>query len=183
MKMSKIGSQNTYHKCLNDLDCWGYVCYKPSHHPTKGSQVYLFSFDTSTYSDSQDCRNNDTSSDQVLHNYGRKSDTSSIQALRSSINNINNLIIKKNNININNSDFEIFWNSYDKKVGNKEKISSKWNELSDCEREAALKYIPLYIKAQPNKQFRKNPENFLDNKSWNDEIIDSTASSFIPNIM
>ncbi len=32
-------------------------------------------------------------------------------------------------------------------------------------------YIPKYKAAQPNKQYRKNPETFLNNKSWNDELI------------
>ena len=97
MPMSKIGSQNTYHKCLKDLDCWGYIAYRPSRNPTKGSVVYLFSFDTSTCSDSiQVGPKSDTSSKQVLNNYSRKSDTSSVEALRPSINNINNKNNKTN---------------------------------------------------------------------------------------
>ena len=97
MQMSKIGSQNTYHKCLNDLNCWGYLSYRPSRNPTKGSMVYLFSFDTSTCTDSiQASRNNDTSCIQVVHKFSRKSDTSCIQVLRSSKNNINNTNNKTN---------------------------------------------------------------------------------------
>jgi hypothetical protein len=183
MPMSKIGSQNTYHKCLKDLNCWGYISYVPSRNPIKGSLVYLFSFDTSACSDSiQVSRNSDTSSNQVAHISSRKSDKCSVEVLRPSINNINNIenINNTNNILI---DFEDFWNAYDKKVGNKEILRSKWDMLNDCEREAAMKYIPLYIQAQPDKKFRKNPENFLDNHSWNDEIIDCTANLFLPNIM
>jgi hypothetical protein len=76
----------------------------------------------------------------------------------------------ENKINI---EFEIFWNAYDKKVGDKTKLCAKWNALKDCERDAAMKYIPLYIQSQPEKKFRKNPETFLNNHSWNDEIINS----------
>jgi hypothetical protein len=48
MKHSKIGSVNTYLKCLKELDTWGYIKYVPSRNPQKGSEVYLFIFDTST---------------------------------------------------------------------------------------------------------------------------------------
>lgn len=66
--------------------------------------------------------------------------------------------------------FENFWDAYDKKVG-KPKCEKLWHKLSMNERVACLNYIPLYKQAQPDKQYRKNPETFLRNKSWNDELI------------
>lgn len=69
--------------------------------------------------------------------------------------------------------FENFWRLYDKKVG-KPNCEKKWNALSKSDRRAAIEYIPLYIAAQPDKQFRKNPQTFLNQKSWNDEIINRT---------
>jgi len=42
--ISKIGSKATYHKCINELNCWGYLTYKPSHNPFRGSQVIMFNF-------------------------------------------------------------------------------------------------------------------------------------------
>lgn len=66
--------------------------------------------------------------------------------------------------------FNKFWNLYDKKVG-KEKCKKKFSKLSDKEIDDIMEYIPKYKKAQPNKKYRKNPETFLNNKSWNDEII------------
>lgn len=48
MKISKIGSGATYHKCITDLHKWGYLKYEPSHNPLKGSLIYLFNFDTSS---------------------------------------------------------------------------------------------------------------------------------------
>lgn len=90
------------------------------------------------------------------------------------VNNINNnisLVQFSETINI---PFSDFWNAYDKKAGNKEKLSRRWAKLSDADRQAIMDYIPLYIHAQPDKKFRKNPETFLNNKSWNDELIFST---------
>ena len=66
--------------------------------------------------------------------------------------------------------FETFWNQYDKKVG-RPKCEKLWSKLTLEERKICLDYIPLYKQAQPDKQYRKNPETFLRNKSWNDEII------------
>jgi hypothetical protein len=85
----------------------------------------------------------------------------------------NRTITINENINI---DFEWFWNEYDKKVGEKQKLKKKWNKLSDEERQNAMNYIELYKEAVPDKQFRKNPETFLNNKSWNDEIIRATPN-------
>jgi hypothetical protein len=68
-------------------------------------------------------------------------------------------------------DFDLFWNLYDKKVGEKTKLQKKWDKLTKLEKQAALNYIPKYKESQPDKQFRKNPETFLNNKSWLDELI------------
>lgn len=70
-----------------------------------------------------------------------------------------------------NVDFDDFWNAYGKKVGDKTKLAKKWNALKDHEREAAMLHIAEYVLATPDKQYRKNPETYLNNKSWNDEII------------
>jgi hypothetical protein len=37
---SKIASIATYHKCIKELDEYGYIRYQPSYHPKLGSQVY-----------------------------------------------------------------------------------------------------------------------------------------------
>jgi hypothetical protein len=70
-----------------------------------------------------------------------------------------------------NIDFEFFWIEYDKKVGDKQKLIKKWNNLTDAEREKIMEYLPSYKQSVPDKQFRKNPETFFNNKSWNDEIV------------
>lgn len=45
MQVSKIGSINTYGKCLKELHAWGYIQYEPSFNPQKGSKVHLYRFD------------------------------------------------------------------------------------------------------------------------------------------
>ena len=67
--------------------------------------------------------------------------------------------------------FEQFWTDYDKKVGDKKKLEAKWTKIPEAEKKRILEYIPAYKEAQPNKAYRKNPETFINQKSWNDEII------------
>lgn len=45
MKTAKIGSVNTYGRCLKRLHKFGYINYKPSFDPNKGSQIHLLTFD------------------------------------------------------------------------------------------------------------------------------------------
>ncbi len=47
LKISKIGSTATYHKCIKELNHWKYIVYSPSHNPFKGSKVKLFNFESS----------------------------------------------------------------------------------------------------------------------------------------
>jgi hypothetical protein len=44
MRISKISSKATYHKCLRNLHALGYINYEPSYNPFKGSHVFLFNF-------------------------------------------------------------------------------------------------------------------------------------------
>lgn len=67
--------------------------------------------------------------------------------------------------------FEDFWNLYDLKKGDKDKIKKKFDDLTQKVKEDIMNYLPLYIKSTPDKQYRKHPETFINNKSWNDEII------------
>lgn len=67
--------------------------------------------------------------------------------------------------------FEDFWNVYDKKVGKKEKIKSKWLQLKQNTKHEIITHVHRYKESQPNKAYRKNPETYLNNESWNDEII------------
>ncbi|MCO4819823.1 MAG: hypothetical protein KC517_09375 [Bacteroidetes bacterium] len=78
--------------------------------------------------------------------------------------------------------FETFWNLYDKKV-NPKLCRKMWKSLSDSEREAIIKIIPDYKKANPDKKYRKDPERYLKKRSWEDEIIknyNETKNQYTP---
>lgn len=67
------------------------------------------------------------------------------------------------------SEFEIFWNAFDKKK-DREKCFTKWKNLKKSERESALESVYLYVQSTQDKQYRKNPLTWLNGKCWNDDI-------------
>ncbi len=77
--------------------------------------------------------------------------------------------------------FERAWNLYEKKVGCKAKLEKKWNSMSQKDRKAAIEYIPLYVLSQPNKQYRKNFQTFLNQRGWEDELIGATPPPAVIN--
>jgi len=96
MRISKISSKATYHKCLKNLHALGYIKYEPSYNPYKGSLVHLFNF-------SEDLKPKPKNS-KVIKQVADKSftgiGTSPEQAEVSYINSINNTN-KLNNSNVN----------------------------------------------------------------------------------
>lgn len=82
--------------------------------------------------------------------------------------------IEGNSTSINNKinnkiSFDVFWEQYDKKVG-RASAEKKWNKLNIETQKLILDFIPKYKKYQPDNQYRKNPDVFFNNKSWEDEL-------------
>ncbi|WP_452228961.1 hypothetical protein [Lacinutrix sp. MEBiC02404] len=44
MRLSKIGSKSTYHRCTKELHHYKYLIYEPSHNPFKGSVIKMLIF-------------------------------------------------------------------------------------------------------------------------------------------
>lgn len=72
---------------------------------------------------------------------------------------------------IQNYSFDQFWDDYQKKVGDKKRLLPKWLKLTDKDREAIKSDVPKRIAAQPDKQFRSNPETYLNGRLWENEVI------------
>ncbi len=79
--------------------------------------------------------------------------------------------------------FQNFWDLYDKKVGKKSNIQFKWNKLSQSKKEDIMRHIEVYKKSQPDKRYRKNPETYLNNDGWNDEIITAVVDTSRGNVV
>ena len=95
MRISKISSKATYHKCLRNLHELGYINYQPSFNPFKGSHVIMFSFSEILKPQTKAGRTPlnepilNSSGEQVLNKSITNSQTCSEQALVSYINNTN----------------------------------------------------------------------------------------------
>jgi len=70
------------------------------------------------------------------------------------------------------AEFESFWDAYDKKVGLPQAKRS-WKKLKMNEQlfEKIMDSVHAYVLATPDKSFRKHPATWLNNQSWNDEVI------------
>ena len=66
--------------------------------------------------------------------------------------------------------FKKWWDMYDKKIG-MGKCLEKWKRLKFEEKQLCLTRVLDYVASTPDKQFRKNPLTYLNQKAWNDEII------------
>jgi len=66
-------------------------------------------------------------------------------------------------------EFEIFWNSYGKKV-DRVKCEKAWKKLKKQEIDKILETINRYVGANPDIQYRKNPLTYLNGKCFNDEL-------------
>lgn len=108
MRISKISSKATYHKCLKNLHSLGYINYEPSYNPFKGSHVYLLNFSDELKPMLKKDRNSSSNSEpvfglvteQVVNKSCTSSETGTEQALVSYIN-IPNI---SNNLNVSNLD-------------------------------------------------------------------------------
>ena len=69
--------------------------------------------------------------------------------------------------------FETFWSLYEKPIG-KKIAKQKFLSLSldDCKK--AISVAPIYVKATPDRKFRKHASTWLNQECFNDEYDEST---------
>ena len=90
MRLSKISALGTYHKCIKELQNFGYIEYIPSFNPYKGSLVNLYNFENLEVQNLNGKHSKKQIGDkQVVNQHYIKNDTANRQALISSINNTN----------------------------------------------------------------------------------------------
>ena len=72
--------------------------------------------------------------------------------------------------------FEIIWEMYGKKVGFA-RTEKRYEKVKECDRAKIFAHVPKYVASTPDVQFRKNFEVYLNQKSFNDQIIIKNGSS------
>ena len=77
-------------------------------------------------------------------------------------------------------EFDIFWNLYDKKIGDKKRCIKKWNKLSEPVQLKIIESLPGWLKQFSEKQFQPYPETYLNQERWNDEVVINKPKSDHP---
>jgi hypothetical protein len=102
MRISKIYSKATYHKCINELHAKEYIKYEPSHNPFKGSLIYVNSLEISPEQPSKKEQRKSKKEppaehplEQVVNKHKASTLPTPRQALVSYINNTNNTNVSK----------------------------------------------------------------------------------------
>ena len=131
MRISKICSKATYHKCMRELNEKGYIKYEPSFNPFKGSMVILFNFSEDLKPVQKRVSNTEKilpNTEQVVNKQRTSDETSTEQALVPSINYINKTNISNDlNLGEQTQNFEINDNVIARNgaISEKEKSSAK----------------------------------------------------------
>jgi len=88
--------------------------------------------------------------------------------------------VNKKKVNI---DFSVFWDLYNKKVGDKSKVEKKWNNLKDIDRTKIMDTLPAFLKLIPDKQFQPYPFTYLNNRRWEDEMDTNIGVEFKKDVL
>ena len=73
-------------------------------------------------------------------------------------------------------EFSRFWELYSKKV-NRGKCEKLWLKVNPDLYQNIFSHVKQYVAATPDKKYRKDPERYLSNEAWNNEIINSEEKS------
>lgn len=67
--------------------------------------------------------------------------------------------------------FDEIWRMYGKPYGNVSTLREKWNLLSEADKAAIFEYVPRYVASRPEVRYRRNFENFLSLRVWENEPL------------
>ena len=160
MEGLSIGNKNTFLSALNDLQDWGFIkIVKPSKNQyqsciisiccNKKATALHTALDTALIQHSNSIDNGTVPIDKQVNQETNK--TKETKELKEKL-------------------FNQFWESYQKKVG-KPNTLIQWNKLTIQEMEKIVEVCPKYIIYHPDPKYRKDPERFLKNKCWEDELV------------
>jgi len=156
MEMTKdalgISNYRTYSKTFNDLSDWGFI---------KVIEKSKNQYSATIIAIVKNTKANTKALSKAAQTHDKKQSID-IVCIDKPINLLTNKPI--------NIEFELFWNTYDKKVGDKKKVENKWNDLKDDERQKIIDTLPNFLKSIKDKQFQPYPKTYLNNSRWNDEI-------------
>lgn len=183
MNLAKVGNKNTYTSSLKRLNEKGFITYKPSNNPLIGSKVSITIFGKGggKSSDISSGKSDGTSDGTLYKQYNTITEKQIniildyFDSLPSDVlqDKINELKPFEETYKI---DFGVFWDLYDKKKGNKDKVKIKWDNLSLSTQEKIIETLPKFKNSISDKQYQPYPEVYLNNKRWEDELEENTET-------
>lgn len=173
MTALNIGSYNTYKKALLELEEFGFIkiAYRAKNQHM-ANRIELSFFDKAY----------DKARDKATDKAGAKAidePTDSVVNLKTKeLKNLktNSIVsIETQELETTCLTFDQFYDLYDKKRGG-EAAKKKFKNTTESDREKMKIHIPMYKQAN-EKQFRKDPAAYLNQKAWNDEIINRNTQT------
>ena len=67
--------------------------------------------------------------------------------------------------------FDGIWRMYGKPYGDVSALREKWNKLPETDKAAIFEYVPGYVASRPEVRYRRNFENFLSLRVWENEPL------------
>ncbi len=165
MRISKISSKATYHKCLKNLHSQGYINYEPSFNPFKGSHVILFNFSDDlkpALKSEREPKNElvfELVNEQALNKSCTSSGTGTEQALVPSINYINNT----NNLN-------------KKNISNLEKQAKNFEEINNSDTRAMLE-LAKHLKNETEEKEKSSAKKEKEEMFKYDVVMPSAVEA------
>ena len=156
MVMEAIGVKNwrTYSLALNELVDFGFI---------KIIEISKNQYSSNIIAIVKNTKAHTKALDKALSKHNTKHSQSIVS--------VDKQVTKEEQVTINNIDFIIFWDLYDKKVGDKNLCKKKWLKLSDENRNKIISILPEWKTQFSDKQFQPYPTTFLNQERWNDEVI------------
>lgn len=170
MRISKISSKATYHKCLKELHALGYIDYQPSYNPFRGSHVMMFDFAGELKPVLKQTRTKnklffESPHEQVVNKHHSSDGTSSEQALIPSINSTN----RKNTSNGMNGDVpaQEFSEIQSERSGEDNSMQKKAREKNKTFTEPELSEVQTFFQEQgyPGIEAEKF-YNYFSSNGW-----------------
>ena len=171
MYLSKIGSANTYIKCLKELHSWGYIKYVPSHSYHVGSKIYMYTFDTIKNTTTNKTNNNAT--DISNNKTSTKTTTQDVRPYKNSIKQIkNNSNNEKERAHKNNSESifsekEISNSNSQNEAGDSSKKNNSEKNSQAKNEKPTLEELSLYF-AEKQQQSNEAEKfyNYFESNGW-----------------
>lgn len=183
MSALNIGSYKTYKKILTDLVEFGFLKIEWSKNQHTSNKIGLVkNTKASSKHIPKQCESNDQSTFSINKTY-KQLNNKHINTILDYFDSLPSDVLQEKIKELkpiqesDKIDFNVFWDLYAKKKGNKEKIKSKWDNLSLKTQERIIETLPKFIYSISDKQYQPNPETYLNNKRWEDEIEDAPVES------